>query len=57
LDEQGIAVRSGHHCAMPLMKRLGITAATRASFYIYNTKEEIDRLCDALEQARSVFKL
>lgn len=57
LDEQGIAVRSGHHCAMPLMTRLGITAATRASFYIYNTKEEIDKLAEALEQARSVFKL
>ncbi len=57
LDEQGIAVRSGHHCAMPLMNRLGITSATRASFYIYNTKEEIDKLADALEEARKIFKL
>lgn len=57
LDEQGIAVRSGHHCAMPLMKRLGITAATRASFYIYNTIEEIDLLAEALEQAKKVFRV
>ncbi len=57
LDEHGIAVRSGHHCAMPLMQRLGITAATRASFYIYNTKEEIDKLCEALEEARKIFRL
>lgn len=57
LDEQGIAVRSGHHCAMPLMQRLEITACARASFYIYTTKEEIDKLADALELARKIFKL
>ncbi|MBI2971737.1 MAG: cysteine desulfurase [Candidatus Aenigmarchaeota archaeon] len=55
LDEAGIAVRSGHHCAMPLMKRLGIDAAARASFYIYNTKEEIETLARALEKAKKVF--
>lgn len=57
LDEHGIAIRSGHHCTMPLMERLGIVAAARASFYIYNTKEEIDKLCEALEEARGVFRL
>jgi len=57
LDEQGIAIRSGHHCAMPLMTRLGVAAVSRASFYIYNTKEEIDIFINALEHARKVFKL
>jgi len=57
LDEQGVAIRSGHHCAMPLMTRLGAAAVSRASFYIYNTKEEIDMLVTALEHARKVFKL
>ena len=42
LDEQGIAVRSGHHCAQPLMRRLGVKGSVRASFYVYNTKEEVD---------------
>ncbi len=55
LDYEGIAVRSGHHCAMPLTERLGETATTRASFYIYNTEEEINRLAEALEKARKVF--
>src|SRR3989338_7214081 len=49
LDLQGIAVRGGHHCAMPLAKLLGINGSTRASFYIYNTPEEVDMLADALE--------
>jgi len=44
----GIAIRSGHHCAQPLMRRLGVEGAARASFYIYNTKEEIDRMIDAI---------
>ena len=57
LDGDGIAVRSGHHCAQPLMTRLGITAATRASFYIYNTKNEVDTLVNSLEKAKKVFKL
>lgn len=55
LDYDGIAVRSGHHCAMPLTERLGETATTRASFYIYNTEEEIDKLADSLEKAKKVF--
>jgi cysteine desulfurase/selenocysteine lyase len=57
LDEEGIAIRSGHHCAQPLMERLGIPAASRASFYIYNLKEEVDVLVGALEKARKIFKL
>jgi cysteine desulfurase/selenocysteine lyase len=55
LDEDGIAVRSGHHCAQPLMEFLDIPAATRASFYIYNTKEEVDVFISALEKARKLF--
>ncbi len=57
LDSAGIAVRAGHHCAQPLMKALGTDATTRASFYIYNTNEEVDRLCKALIDLRSFFKL
>ena len=49
LDQRGIAVRAGHHCAQPLMQHLGITASARASFAMYNTLEEIDKLADALE--------
>jgi len=51
LDQEGIAVRAGHHCAQPLMSRLGMAATTRASFYFYNTPEEIDRLAEGIEQA------
>ena len=57
LDTEGIAVRSGHHCAQPLMKVLGIPAAARVSFYIYNTKDEIDKLIPAIEKAKRIFKL
>lgn len=56
LDENGIAVRSGHHCAQPLMRRLGIKNAVRASFYFYNTFDEIDRLVDALYQVKKTFR-
>ena len=55
LDSEGIAVRAGHHCAAPLMTRLGVPATTRASFYLYNTTEEIDRLAAALNAARAMF--
>jgi cysteine desulfurase/selenocysteine lyase len=55
LDEEGIAIRSGHHCAQPLMEFLNIPAASRVSFYIYNTKEEIDAFITALEKARKLF--
>ncbi len=57
LDEDGIAVRSGQHCAQPLHERLGISATTRASFYLYNTEDEVDRLASSLERIRGVFKL
>ncbi len=55
LDAGGIAVRAGHHCAQPLMDRLGVTATTRASFAFYNTIEEIDKLVTALEKVRKMF--
>ncbi len=54
LDMEGIAIRAGHHCAQPLHQRLGLTATARASFYIYNTAEEVDRLVEALEKAAQV---
>lgn len=55
LDEDGIAIRSGHQCAQPLMEFLRIPATSRASFYIYNTKQEVDVLVEALEKARKIF--
>ncbi len=55
LDRHGVAVRAGHHCAQPLMERLGVTATARASFGIYTTREEIDRLVDGLGDARQIF--
>jgi cysteine desulfurase/selenocysteine lyase len=55
LDSEAIAVRAGHHCAMPLHKVLGLAATTRASFYIYNTTAEIDRLVDALYKVKHIF--
>ena len=55
LDEDGIAIRSGHHCAQPLMRRLGVAATARASFYLYNTEEEVDSLVEALVRAREFF--
>jgi len=56
LDRYGIAVRAGHHCAQPLHERLGIPASTRASFYLYSTKQEVDALIDGLYQVRKVFE-
>ncbi|OQP12107.1 UNVERIFIED_ORG: cysteine desulfurase /L-selenocysteine selenide-lyase (L-alanine-forming) [Anoxybacillus amylolyticus] len=55
LDAEGIAIRAGHHCAQPLMKWLGVTATARASFYLYNTKEEIDAFIAALQKAKEYF--
>ncbi|HLS32043.1 MAG TPA: aminotransferase class V-fold PLP-dependent enzyme, partial [Brevibacterium sp.] len=55
LDAESIAVRAGHHCAQPLMKRLGVPATTRASCYVYNTPDEIDRLVEGLAAARRIF--
>jgi cysteine desulfurase/selenocysteine lyase len=55
LDQEGVCVRASHHCAQILMRRLGVPATTRASFYVYNTIEEVDALVDALARAESVF--
>lgn len=57
LDQEGIAVRSGHHCAQPLMKRMGMDNTARASFYIYNTKDEIDSLIEGIEKAKRIFQV
>ena len=57
IDGEGIAVRSGHHCAQVLMERLNIAATSRASFYIYNTRKEIDALINSLNKVAKVFKL
>lgn len=56
LDKEGIAARGGHHCTMPLMKKLGLSGTTRASLYLYNTKEDIDKLVTALKKAIKVFE-
>ncbi len=55
LDQEGIAIRTGHHCAMPVMERFGIPATARASFAFYNTKEEVDRLVEGLKKVRAIF--
>ena len=57
LDGEGVAIRSGHHCAMPLHARLGISASARASFYIYNTCQEIDKLVEGIKKAKRIFKV
>ncbi|MGH9922290.1 MAG: cysteine desulfurase [Nitrososphaerales archaeon] len=57
LDEDGVAIRSGHHCAQVLMERLGVAATSRASFYIYNSKQEVDVLINALDRARMIFRI
>lgn len=56
LDSQGVCVRSGNHCTQPLMRFLGIDSTCRASFYFYNTKEDVDRLVEALDKAYNMFK-
>ncbi|MCM3148443.1 MULTISPECIES: cysteine desulfurase [Bacillus] len=55
LDTEGVAIRAGHHCAQPLMKWLGVSATARASFYLYNTEEEIDKLIAALRKTKEYF--
>jgi len=55
VDREGVAIRTGHHCAQPVMDRLGIAATARASLAMYNTREEIDALVAALHKARKVF--
>jgi cysteine desulfurase/selenocysteine lyase len=55
LDEQGIAVRTGHHCAQPLMERLGVPGTVRASYSIYNTRDDVTRLFEGIRKAKSLF--
>jgi len=57
LDQYGVAVRTGHHCAWPLMKKLGLVGTTRASFYVYNDEGDVDALVDAVLQAQKYFKV
>jgi len=56
LDKKGIAIRAGHHCAQPLMKKLGMVGTARASFYLYNTKEEVDELTEGLKLVQKTLK-
>jgi len=55
VDQEGVAIRTGHHCAQPLMQRLGIPATARASLALYNTHGEIDALVAALQKVRQLF--
>lgn len=57
IDREGIAIRSGHHCAQVLMEKLDVAATNRASFYIYNTKQDVDKLIQSLEKVSELFKL
>ena len=55
LDQEGVAVRAGHHCAQPVMDRFGVPGTARASFSFYNTRDEVDRLVAALERVGEIF--
>ena len=55
LDHQGVAIRTGHHCAMPVMEYFGVPGTARASLALYNNFDDIDRLVAALEKAREIF--
>ena len=55
IDRQGVAVRAGTHCTQPLLQRFGVTATCRASFAMYNTRDEVDKLADALISAQRIF--
>ena len=55
LGREGVCIRAGHHCAQPLMRRLGVQATSRASFAVHSTREDVDRLIDALGSVREVF--
>ena len=57
LDHEGVAVRAGHHCCQPLMRRLGVTATARASFYLYNDVDDLDALVRGLHRAEEIFKV
>ena len=56
VDEEGVCVRAGHHCAKPLMRVLGVPATTRASFYVYNDESDVDALVEALARRREVLR-
>ena len=56
-DREHVCIRAGHHCAQPLMRAMGVPATARASFHVYNATEDVDRLVDALQKAREVFRL
>jgi cysteine desulfurase / selenocysteine lyase len=55
VDQEGVCIRAGHHCAQPLMRRLGVAATARASFYVYNTREDVDVLIAAVERSKGWF--
>src|SRR2546421_12357712 len=55
LDLEGVAIRAGHHCCQPLMAKLGVAATNRASFYLYSLPEEVDRLVEGVDKARTLF--
>jgi cysteine desulfurase/selenocysteine lyase len=55
LDRYGVAVRAGHHCAMPLHEKFGLPATARASFYLYNTFEEVNKLVEAIYEVKKIF--
>jgi cysteine desulfurase/selenocysteine lyase len=55
VDQEGVCIRAGHHCAQPLMRKLGVPATARASFYVYNSTDDVDVLVDALEKSKGWF--
>jgi cysteine desulfurase/selenocysteine lyase len=57
LDQYGVAVRTGHHCAWPLMRKLGLVGTTRASFYVYNDEADVGALIDSILEAQKYFKV
>ena len=57
LDTEGVCIRAGHHCTMPLMRKMGWHSTARASFYVYNAEEDVDALVTALEKAAHIFKV
>ena len=56
LDQEGVCIRAGHHCAQPLMRRLSVPATARASFYIYNDEHDVDALVAGVEKAKQIFE-
>jgi cysteine desulfurase/selenocysteine lyase len=56
-DREAVCIRAGHHCAQPLMRRMGVPATARASLHVYNRREDVDRLVDALVAGRRIFGL